>query len=98
MKTSNHTTRRLTTLLGCCAIAIATAFATADAQTRAPTLDDLLSKPIPEDPLLACHKREADAARRQRGHDLAVEEPRLADVRLPAHDHDDVSVRLAHAL
>ena len=43
MKTSNQTTRRLTTLLGCCAIAIATAFATVEAQTRVPTLDDLLT-------------------------------------------------------
>src|SRR2546421_4886356 len=43
MTTSNQTTRRLTTLLGCCAIAITTAFATAGAQTRVPTLDDLLT-------------------------------------------------------
>jgi len=42
MKLSNQITRRLITLLGYCAIAMATAFATG-AQTRVPTLDDLLT-------------------------------------------------------
>src|SRR5580765_7506377 len=42
MKPSNQITRRIITLLGSCAIAIATAFAVG-AQTRVPTLDDLLT-------------------------------------------------------
>jgi len=42
MKPSNQITRHIITLLGSCAIAMATAFASG-AQTRVPTLDDLLT-------------------------------------------------------
>src|SRR5437016_10435157 len=43
MKISNQITRRMITLLGISAITIATAFAVAHAQTRVPTIDDLLT-------------------------------------------------------